>query len=224
MRRFHRISLPSCMLALMLCTASVRAADHAEAPGAIADPAADLTDIYTWTTPDATKLNMIIGVPAAAFSDAVQYVLHVESSTAYGTPGTTVRVIRSFSAAQAVSCWVGNAIDYVTGDASGPAGIVSATGRTRVFTGRRNDPFFFNLTGFRNTIATVKAAAPSLTFDGAGCPVLDSTTSNALIASLQAGGDSFALGTISAIVLQMDKALIAPGGNIVAVWGGTYRQ
>ena len=224
MRRLNSVSLASCMLALLLFGVPARAADHAEAPGATADPAADLTDIYAWTTPDATQINMIIGVPAAAFSDAVQYVLHVESSTAYGAPGTTVRVICTFNAAQAVSCWVGNAVDYVTGDASGPAGIVSATGRTRVFTGRRNDPFFFNLTGFRNTIATIKAAAPSLTFDGAGCPELDSTTSDALIASLQAGGDSFALGTISAIVVQMDKALIAPGGNIVAVWGGTYRQ
>ncbi len=224
MSRFRKLTLTSCVVALALLGLPLRAADHAEAPGAIADPAADLTDIYVWTTPDATKLNMIIGVPAAMFSDAVQYVLHVESSTAYGTPGTTVRLICTFNAAQAVSCWVGNAVDYVTGDASGPAGIVSATGRTRVFTGRRNDPFFFNLTGFRNTIATVKSAAPSLTFDGAGCPVLDAGTSAALIASLQAGGDSFALGTISAIVLQMDKALIAPGGNIVAVWGGTYRQ
>lgn len=224
MPRLSKSILTAGAFALLVATAPARAADHAEAPGATADPAADLTDIYAWTTPDATKLNLILSVPAAAFSDAVQYVLHVESSAAYGTPGTVLRVICTFNAAQTVSCWVGNSIDYVTGNANVPVGISSITGRTRVYTGQRNDPFFFNLTGFRNTIATVKAAAPSLTFDGAGCPVLDNATSNALIASLQAGGDSFALGTVSSIVLQLDKALIAPGGNIVAVWGGTYRQ
>ena len=224
MNRTSTTLFKACAFALLAAGAPAYAADHAEAPAVSADPAADLTDIYAWTTPDTTRLNLILGVPAAAFSDAVQYVLHVESSTAYGTPGTILRVICTFNAAQQVSCWVGNSLDFVSGNANVPAGIVSQTGRTRVFTGRRNDPFFFNVDAFRRTLATVKAAAPSLTFDGAGCPVLDNATSNALIASLQDGGDSFALGTVSAIVLQIDKSVIAPGGNIVAVWGGTYRQ
>ncbi len=224
MKRSHTRFVTAGAFVLLAAANPTFAADHAEAPGVTADPAADLTDIYVWTTPDTTRLNLILGVPAAAFSDAVQYVLHVESSTAYGRPGTTLRVICTFNAAQQVSCWVGNSLDYVSGNANVPAGIVSQTGRTRVFTGRRNDPFFFNVDAFRRTIATVKAAAPSLTFDGAGCPVLDTATSNALIASLQDGGDSFALGSVAAIVLQIDKSVIAPGGNIVAVWGGTYRQ
>lgn len=222
-RPFQRLAR-ACVFGLLATAGAAFAADHAEAPAVTADPAADLTDIYVWTTPDTNRLNLILGVPAAAFSDAVQYVLHVESSTAYGTPGQVQRVLCTFNAAQQVSCWVGNSLDYVTGNANVPAGIVSQTGRTRVFTGRRNDPFFFNVDAFRRTIATVKAAAPSLTFDGAGCPVLDNATSSALIASLRDGGDSFALGTVSAIVLQIDKSVIAPGGNIVAVWGGTYRQ
>jgi hypothetical protein len=91
------------------------------------------------------------------------------------------------------------------------------------FVGQRNDPFFFNSTGFRNVIAAVTAAAPGLTFDAAGCPTLDAATSNALVAELANGGDAFALGSMRTLVLQIDKALIAPGGNIIAVWGSTHR-
>jgi len=210
-------------LLLAVATVGAQAADHADAPGVIADPAADIADVYAWMTPDTNNVNLAMTVPAAAFSNAVQYVLHVESSTAYGTPGVSRTVICRFDASQNLECWVDN-VDYLQGNASAQAGLRSATGRMLAFVGARNDPFFFNLTGFRNVISSVVAAAPSLTFDAAGCPTLDAATSNALIAQLQTGGDAFALGTVRALVLQIDKALIAPGGNIIAVWGSTRRS
>ena len=207
----------------LICSASLYAADHADAPGNVADPAADLTDVFAWTTPSAAEVNLIIGVPAAQFSNAVQYVINVESSAAYGTAGTTVQIICQFAVNQNVECWVGG-FDYLQGDASAVTGLRSRTGRMLAFVGRRNDPFFFNGPGLRRTLDIVAGAAPGLTFDTSGCPILDAGTSNALITSLRTGGDSFALGSPSFLVLQVDKSLIAPGGAILAVHATTHRS
>lgn len=208
---------------VLLCTVTLQAADHADSPGNVADPAADLTDVFAWTTPTAAEVNLIIGVPAAQFSNAVQYVINVESSSAYGRPGTKVQIICQFAVNQNVECWVGG-FDYLQGNASSTTGLRSTTGRMLAFVGRRNDPFFFNGPGLRRTLDIVAAAAPGLTFDTAGCPILDAGTSNALITELQRGGDSFALGSPAFLVLQVDKALIAPGGSILAVDATTHRS
>jgi len=205
----------------LCCSLSVQAADHVDSPSVVADPSADLTDIFAWTTPSATEVNLIMAVPAAAFSDAVDYVFHIESSEGYGVPGTQVEVICEFAVDQSVQCWVGTD-DFLEGDASDPAGLRSRAGRMLAFVGQRNDPFFFNSTGFRNTLTAVSNAAPSLDFDPAGCPTLDAATSSALITELGTGGDAFALGSVQALVLQVDKALIAPGGDTIAVWGATH--
>ncbi len=208
---------------LLLSTVALQAADHLDSPGNVADPAADLTDVFAWTTPTAAEVNLIIGIPAAQFSNAVQYVINVESSSAYGRPGTQVQIICQFAVNQSVECWAGG-FDYLQGNASATTGLRSLTGRMLAFVGRRNDPFFFNGPGLRRTLDIVAAAAPGLTFDTAGCPILNVATSNSLIAELQRGGDSFALGSPSFLVLQVDKSLVAPGGNILAVFATTHRS
>lgn len=198
------------------------AADHIDSPAVRADPATDLADVYAWTTADTRHINLVMTVPVAAFSDAVQYAFRVESSSAYGTAGVEVDVICTFATNQNLECWVGDR-DYVSGDASNELGLLSETGRVRVFAGQRNDPFFFNFSGFNATVAAVVAAAPSLNFDGAGCPTLDTATSNALITQLSTGGDDFALSSVQALVLQIDRSLLTAGGDVVAVWGSTHR-
>ncbi|HSG87980.1 MAG TPA: hypothetical protein VLA56_02130 [Pseudomonadales bacterium] len=210
--------------AILLAVAGPAAipADHVDSPSVIADPAADIADIFAWTTADTRSINLVMTIPAAAFSDAVQYAFRIESSEAYGVAGVATDVICTFDASQDIQCWVGDD-DYVGGDASVESGLVSDTSRLRVYAGARNDPFFFNNSGFNAAVAAVKAAAPSLAFDGAGCPLLDTATSDALIAQLATGGDGFALGTIQAIVLQIDRSLLTAGGDIVAVWGSTHR-
>lgn len=220
MRKFPNIKQLACSC-LLACAPAAFAADHVDSPAAINDPSADLTDVFAWMTPSATEVNLILSVPAAAFSDAIQYVFHIESSEGYGSAGTSTDIICQFEVSQDVECWAGDG-DYLQGDASDPVGLASSTGGMLAFVGQRNDPFFFNLTGFRNTLSTVAAAAPTLTFDGAGCPTLDTATSAALIAELSSGGDSFALGSVQALVLQVDKSLIAPGGDTLAVWASTH--
>ncbi len=237
-RRFVRCVL---LLALLAPGPSL-AADHQDSPSVLADPTSDLGDALAWMSPDATKLNLLASVvrratPESRFSDAVQYVFHTTSRNAFGDPPSAeVNVICTFEGTdvQTISCWAGDK-SYVTGNASDPNGIVSDDGDLRVFAGLRNDAFFFNSSGFNATRAAVRAAAPSLTFDAAGCPAVDAATSSALVdllaSSVPAGGgepgpavDAFGEANILVIALQVDKSIVTRSGSIVSVWGSTNRR
>ncbi len=215
---------------LLLASHVSLAADHIDAPSVVADPAADVTDLFAWMTPDANSLNLIMdSVPFAGsdakFSNAVQYVFHVNSSEAYGQPQTETLVLCQFDEAQTIECWAGD--EYVTGDASSTSGIQSESGRLKVFAGLRNDPFFMEFTGFAETVKAVIAAAPSLIPDMQGCPALDADTSNALVGQLQSGmngapaSDTFAGTNVLALVIQLDKTVVNTNGPILSVWAST---
>lgn len=231
----HRFRLVKLLLVLLVVAFGFAAhgADHGDGPAVMTDPAADINDVYVWMTPDASKLILAMTVfpfadPDSRFSDSVQYVFHVGSGAAFGDVPDGGEIVCTFNTAQDVQCWAGDT--SVLGDASSPAGITSQDGRLRVFTGLRNDPFFFNLAGFRETTRLVTAAAPSLTFDDAGCPAVDGPTSAALVGQLQTapgGGpamDHFLDANTLTIVVEVDKALVATEGPIVGVWGSTNRS
>ena len=161
------------------------------------------------------------------FPSSTQYVFHVGSTGAYGTPTTETEVQCQFSDPASIECWAGG--EYVSGDPSDPAGIRSESGALRVFAGPRNDPFFMEFTGFTNAVSLVTGAAGSLTFDEAGCPAVDAATSGAIVGMLQSGADgapasdTFAGANVLALVVQVDPALVTPGGPLVAVWASTHR-
>ena len=143
----------------------------------LAEPAADINDVFAWMSADGANLNLVMTVfpdapTTAQFSDAVQYVFHINSSAAFGETQTEQILMCIFDASQAVTCWLDNE-QLISGDARNPSGLSNAAGTVRVFTGLRNDPFFFNLAGFDATVDTVVGAAGGLTFDEASCPALD---------------------------------------------------
>jgi hypothetical protein len=221
---------------VLVCTCPrAWAADHVDGPQASADPAADITDVFAWMTPNASKLILVMDLTRNAdqtsrFSDSVQYVFHTASRPSFGAaPSAEVPVICVFDQQQQIQCWVGDQA-YVSGDAGGRDGITSRNGKLRVFAGLRNDPFFFNLAGFRETARTVTAAAGGLTVDAAGCPALDEATAQALVTQLQSapgGGpavNSFDQFNVLAIVLEVDKSLVTTNGPIVSVAAATYRR
>lgn len=220
---------------LAAATRFASAADHVDGPRASADPAADVTDAFAWMTPDASKVILVMDLTRNAgsgsrFSDQVHYVFHTASRASFGdAPSEDVLVICQFDADQRVECWAGDDA-YVAGDASDTGGITSRDGRLRVFTGLRNDPFFFNLAGFRETARIVTGAASSLTFDPAGCPAVDDATSSALVTQLQTapgGGapqDGFGEFNVLAIVLEVDKSILTANGPILSVASATYRR
>jgi hypothetical protein len=213
-------------------SASALSADHQDAPATRASPTADINDVYTWMDGSNVVLAMTTYPDApqgALFDDRVQYVLHTSSGQGFGATSTYVDVIATFdtSTPQKISLWVG-ATEFVTGNASSPSGLSTADGRVKVFAGLRADPFFFNLDGFKNTVATVESVASTLTFDDAGCPALSAGQQSLLATELATspdGGapvDHFATFNGLAIVVSVNKALLTAGGPIVSVWGATY--
>ncbi|MFO0758576.1 MAG: DUF4331 family protein [Byssovorax sp.] len=225
--------LRGALVLVAVCSASAAiGADHIDSPAAVADPTADITDLYTWLDGSNVvfALNVTpLAVAGAKFSDKIAYVVHTESTAKFGMPGQKTDIICTFDAAQTASCWVGDK-DYVTGDASATTGIKSASGKLRVFAGLRDDPFFFNLEGFKDTVATVDQAEPLLQFDPAGCPAVDAATSAALVGMLshtQKGSmppkDFFGGKNVLSIVLSIDKSLLNGGGAFVAAWASTNK-
>nr|ANY58016.1 hypothetical protein [uncultured bacterium]ANY58035.1 hypothetical protein [uncultured bacterium] len=208
-----------------------QAADHIDAPAATAEPTADITDVFAWMNEDADRLNLVLNVHHMAtaesrFSPAVQYALHVNSSASFGAAATEEIVLCQFYSQTELECWLGD--EYVVGDPSAAEGIQSEGGGLRVFAGRRDDPFFFELLGFRQVVSTVQSVAGSLDFDMEGCPTVDQETSTALVTQLQSGPDgapasnTFAGNSVLSLVVQVDKALVTAGGPIVGVWASTH--
>jgi hypothetical protein len=225
-----------------------QAADHLDSPSAIANPMADITDVYAWmgSGADSSKVNLIMDVSPGDpgtrhFDNTVQYVWHVNSVADFSsmTP-TETKVICTFASDTSIQCWVGNK-DYVKGDPSSTSGLKSADGKIRVFAGRRSDPFFFNFNGFEDAVATVKGAAAGNMIGGAtpyGCPLLTKAQAAGVQALLQepavgsarthapcsgSDADCFARLDVMAIVVQVDKSLLNSGSNtLIKVWGSTH--
>lgn len=220
------------MAVVSLLAAKGRAADHADSPTLSGNPMADITDVYAWMA--GSNLNLVMDVSprddgTRRFDPAVAYVFHLTSKPGLGVGaagGAETRVILRFASNTSVQCWVTDASgtkDYLTGDPSGIAGVASLLGRTRVFAGRRSDPFFFNATGFNMAISSLVPEA-ALSPDGAGCPTgISAVQAGQLRAQLAAGSDDFATANVMAIVVQIDRSLINVGTNTtVGVWGSTH--
>ena len=230
MNRTHALWGAAALACASTAVPDAHAADHIDSPAAVAEPAADISDLYAWTNADADKLNLIMNVfPFAgedsAFSTAVQYAFHVNSSAGFGEAQSETLVLCQWYAADGIECWAGD--EYVAGDPSDPAGLVSDSGKLRVFAGRRNDPFFFELTGFNETVKAVIAAG-QLPADDEGCPTLDADTQSALVGQLQSGADgaeasdTLAGASILSLAVQVDTDVVDAGGPVLGVWASTH--
>jgi hypothetical protein len=203
---------------------TTKAGDHP--PEVTAGLGQDFTDFYAWMDANGTHLNMI-GNIAGEFSTATQYAFHVHSGAGYGqTDVVPTRVICQFAALDNVECWAGDPANggvYIQGDATAEAGLSDADGKLKVFAGPRNDPFFFNLTGFVDAVVAVNEAAPGLTLDADGCVAnLDTATAATLQGLITTGQDDFATQTVSALVVQVDKTLVNGNGDTLSVWSSTH--
>ena len=204
------------------------ASDHLDTPTVIADPAADIGDLFAWTSADGRRLNLVMDIVAHRFSDRLQYVFHVDSGERFGKTTASTLIVCRFDIAQTVECWTGNA-DYVRGDASNVAGLEGKNHRFRVFAGLRDDPFFNNVRGTRQAYGVAGAALQhGTTTDSAGCPRFDETSSRTILdtwrytdggppANFLAGWKS------SSLVVSIDLDVVATGGKLLAVWSAVHR-
>ena len=215
--------------ALVLAAAArpALASDHLDTPTVVADPAADIGDVYAWTSPDHGRLNLVMTVVGHRFSDRLNYVFHVDSGRQFGATTTSTTVLCRFDVAGAAECWAGDA-DYAHGDASRPTGLDGRRSRFRVFAGPRDDPFFNNVKGTRQALTAAADALPNTAADAAGCPAFDATTAHAIFDrwAHSSGGpavNTLAGWTSSALVVSVDLDVVNAGGPVLAVWAGTYK-
>lgn len=212
----------------VLCAAFVSSAsiasDHLDGPRVLTNPAADIADLYAWPSADGQRLNLALTVfpnaqSTSKFSTTVQYVFHLVSAT---TATVTKDIICTFDAAQVVQCWVGSD-RYITGDASGSAGLSSPSGDIKLFTGLRNDPDFFYRAGFNNFRSAIHNAEGTAGFSANGCwNTVNNTVSQALFGTLSSSSvDTLSGQQVLAIVLSLDKALVNLNGYDLKVHATT---
>jgi hypothetical protein len=202
------------------------ASDHLDTRTVIADPRADIGDLYAWTSYDSKRLNLIMAMVGHSFSDQLQYAFHIDSGKAFGKTTATTSIICRVVATSTVDCRVGEA-DRVQGEAGSAAGLQGVNKRARVFAGMRDDPFFNNVKGSRDAYQVAAGALRGgATVDGAGCPRFDTGTSRSILAKWRQtdGGPAtnFLAGwTPASLVVSVDLEVVSKGGPLLAVWATT---
>jgi hypothetical protein len=208
------------------CSVPAVAANHLDTPTVIAEPRADIGDLFAWMSPDIRRLNLAMTIVGRSFSDQLSYVFHVDSGKRFGETTQTLTIECRFTSAQAADCKAGD-LDRASGDASTPAGLDSTRHRFKVFAGLRDDPFFNNVKGPRAAYNVAAAAlVASTSRDAAGCPQFSAQTSQKIGSEWRATnggpGTNFLAGWQSAaLVVSIDTQIVARGGRMLAVWGAT---
>lgn len=200
---------------LMLAATVASAADHADAPASALDPSADITDVFVFRA--AGKLVGVIAFggapvprarvdgPTGRFDPDALFTYHIDTDRD-ALPDISVQ----FRFGKNSKNEWGVEIENLPGARSryvfGPVETVntSASG-LRFYAGLRDDPFFFDFVGFRETLDTFAADGPSgqLRFSSAR--------------------DSFAFRNLTAIAFEMDLATATRGSRDINVWATSSR-
>jgi hypothetical protein len=242
------------VLAASLLASSANAADHRDGPSsALKDPTVDITDVYSWLSADASRVYLVMDLQGAdtgavagttKFSNAALYVFHINAGSKYADPAAKEsQIICQFDnqSTQNFQCW-GPGGEYVTDAVGNTSGKMSTSGKMKVAATVRDDPFWFNIRGFRALSATVPQVAGSLTFDKAGCPAIDAQTSQTIVGLLTTDGtgtpntakDDFGKGgaapfgkgvttngNVLSIAIAIDKTVLTTNGTMLGIWGST---
>jgi hypothetical protein len=192
--------------AMLAGTAPARAADHREAPTTTADAVADIADVYTWHENGRFVVVMTVDgirMPAPAqtarFDEDVRYEVHIGRDDFAATRQSAVDIVVRLK--EEAGGWTVSAqgIPGANGTMKGAVESVLSKGSANLFVGLRDDPFFFDLEGFRNTLMT-----GTLMFNPAR--------------------DTFAGMNATAIVIEMDLNAVKNGSDRLYVWGTTARK
>ncbi|HEY0647528.1 DUF4331 family protein [Phenylobacterium sp.] len=227
--------LAAILAPLLLVEGFATAADHAESPGADADQAADLADVFLFVSPENNR--RLVGsitfggrpLPRSRIDQTlpcdprVIYVLNIDRASAAGTFDSIpeVKVVARFGTVSGTNACGAVQLENVPGAGGTFIGAIetvftSSTG-LKAFAGLRNDPFFFDAEGYNGMIAAFDAAPPAAGY---------------LVTSFGLGSrarrDSFANRNVAAIVFEMDIDAVAPAVNGIRpklqVWATTARR
>jgi hypothetical protein len=224
-RRFTRLATSTFAgAALAFAHLSSHASDHLDTAAVIADPAADIGDLYAWS--DAKQLNLVMTIVGGKFLDHVRYEFHIDSGKTLGQTTASIAIACEFNSAFAPQCSVGD-VDRARGDASGEAGLTSEHGHFRVFAGVRDDPFFNNVRGTRAALNVAGAAlAAGVRKDGGGCPDFGVALSAKILDEWRhteghAGSNLLAGWKTAALVISVDLEVVNQGGPLLGIWSTT---
>lgn len=182
-----------------------QAADHRESALTTGDPAADIADVYAWH--DDVQRTLVAAItfdgiktptPAqeGTFDPDVLYTLNLDND---GDNVADLQIHTRFVALPSGQTFVVvQGIPGVPTPVIGPVERVVRRGKARVFAGLRDDPFFFDLEGFRQTLMT-----GTLSFVGTR--------------------DTFAGKNATALVFEMDLDAALQGGTNINLWATTAR-
>jgi hypothetical protein len=199
--KWRAIGLAAMAMGLSATSPAI-SADHGEAPGTQADPAADITDIYAWSTDDGKLVAAIgfgTGINAGGsvdYDENLLYGIHLDTDMDH-IPDTDIWI--RFGQNQNGEWGVQvQGLPGAQGPVVGPIeSVVDGGNDIKVFAGLRDDPFFFDFAGFTDTLST-----GVLSFDGSR--------------------DSFAGKNVGAIVLEMNADAAVPYGT-AQIWATSAR-
>ena len=227
----------------------VGAADHLDGPLVTNDARLDLTDVYAFrTSPTGTAIVLNVNpLTSPADSEAARFRrgglyeikidtnLDAKADIAYrikfGTPtnysdGTnrqTYRVLRATGAAARRTEWSGTEVAKgVTTRYGHEVKSFAVDGGGKVFAGPRDDPFFFDLVGFKHLKSRILNGQLDLGMAGdtANCDLADDDA-DANLLSCFTGTDTFAGTNVSSIVLNLPNSKLGGTGKTVGIWATT---
>ena len=195
--------------AMYVTGAGLTAADHLDPPGrtnpandTTPDKAADIADVFAWHTAADVNLVLTFAGPQAAnlpavYDPDVLYTINVSNAGSRTSPEFPIEVRFGRGSGNSFGVQV-KGLPGVTGTIEGPVETDLVKDGVRVRAGLFDDPFFFDLQGFRDTVSTGR-----LSFNNQR--------------------DFFAGQNDTAIVISIPRTRIENGTNLVDVWATTAR-
>ncbi len=184
------------------------AADHLDPPGrtdAAVDPnpdvAADIADVYAWHTANNVVIAMTFAGPqpasrAPTYDRDILYTINISNNAVPFDPEFQIRFRFGFNG-QAVGVQF-TGVPGSTGPIEGPVETNLVQGPVVVRAGLFDDPFFFDLQGFKETRSTGKL-------------------------SFKNDRNFFAGQNDTAVVVQMPRSALENGTNPIRIWATTAR-
>ena len=216
MSRLRKIGIPVGLGLAAIAVATLvpgqltQAADHLDPPGrtdpavdATPDRAADIADVYSWHTDTSVIIAITFSGPqptsqAATYDRNVLYTVNISNAGSRADAEIPIRV-RFGPGAGANEFGVQvSGMPGVTGDIVGPVETNLSKDGVTVRAGLFDDPFFFDLVGFRQTVST-----GTLAFDNQR--------------------NFFAGQNLTAIVMEIPRSRIENGTNPIGIWSTTAR-
>ena len=186
------------------------ASDHLDGPRAAADPQADITDVFAFTSPEVPS-NVVLAMAvtpyasdASTFSGEVEYAFRVQLVDAIqplSLGGAALDVVCDLTGSGAAPTMACTGPQGATGSAVVGATSGAPGDTIRVFAGLRSDPAFFDRQGALATVANGRAAFT--------------------------GQNAFAGANVLAIVVELDSTLFAGDSGarpVLAVAAETVRR